>query len=113
MASGLAAAAHGGFTTVCAMPNTTPAADEPGVFARVRAAAAAVRLAGGAAPRTARSPSGGEGSGWPRSASWPTPASSGFSDDGSPVTSPVILRNALLYAGMLGCRSSSTPRTRP
>ncbi|MFH1475045.1 MAG: dihydroorotase, partial [Chloroflexota bacterium] len=26
----------------------------------------------------------------------------GFSDDGSPVKSPVILRNALLYAGMLG-----------
>src|SRR5450756_1802743 len=35
VASGLAAAAHGGFTTVCAMPNTTPAADEPGVVARV------------------------------------------------------------------------------
>ncbi len=29
VASGLAAAAHGGFTTVCAMPNTTPALDEP------------------------------------------------------------------------------------
>ena len=34
VASGLAAAAHGGFTTVCAMPNTTPALDEPGVLAR-------------------------------------------------------------------------------
>ena len=32
VATGLAAAAHGGFTTVCAMPNTTPALDEPGVF---------------------------------------------------------------------------------
>ena len=39
VASGLAAAAHGGFTTVCAMPNTDPPADEPGVVARVRAAA--------------------------------------------------------------------------
>ena len=38
VATGLAAAAHGGFTTVCAMPNTTPALDEPGVLARVRAA---------------------------------------------------------------------------
>ena len=38
---GLAAAAHGGFTTVCAMPNTTPALDEPGVLAQVRAAAVA------------------------------------------------------------------------
>ncbi len=33
VATGLAAAAHGGFTTVCAMPNTTPALDEPGVLA--------------------------------------------------------------------------------
>ena len=41
VATGLAAAAHGGFTTVCAMPNTTPALDEPGVLAQVRAAAAA------------------------------------------------------------------------
>jgi len=41
VASGLAAAAHGGFTTVCAMPNTTPALDEPSVLARVREAAAA------------------------------------------------------------------------
>jgi dihydroorotase len=41
VASGLAAAAHGGFTTVCAMPNTTPALDEPGVLARIRAAGVA------------------------------------------------------------------------
>ena len=41
VASGLAAAAHGGFTTVCAMPNTTPALDEPGVLARIQAAGVA------------------------------------------------------------------------
>ncbi|MEA2631470.1 MAG: dihydroorotase, partial [Chloroflexota bacterium] len=41
VASGLAAAAHGGFTTVCAMPNTTPALDGPGVLALVRTAAVA------------------------------------------------------------------------
>ena len=39
VASGLAAAAHGGFTTVCAMPNTSPALDEPGVLSQIRAAA--------------------------------------------------------------------------
>ena len=39
IASGLAAAAHGGFTTICAMPNTTPALDEPGVLAQIHAAA--------------------------------------------------------------------------
>ena len=41
VASGLAAAGHGGFTTVCAMPNTDPALDEPGVLARIRALAVA------------------------------------------------------------------------
>jgi len=41
VATGLAAAAHGGFTTVCAMPNTAPALDEPSVLARIRSAATA------------------------------------------------------------------------
>ena len=41
VATGLAAAAHGGFTTVCAMPNTTPTLDEPGVLATIRGAGAA------------------------------------------------------------------------
>ena len=101
VASGLAAAAHGGFTTVCAMPNTTPAADEPGVFARVRGAATAsgspVELLLHGAVTVGRL---GE-----RLAALGELADAGavgFSDDGSPVKSAVILRNALLYAGMLG-----------
>jgi len=101
VASGLAAAAHGGFTSVCAMANTTPAADEPGVFARVRGAAAAsgspVELLLHGAVTVGR---GGE-----RLAALGELADAGavgFSDDGAPVASPVILRNALLYAGMLG-----------
>jgi dihydroorotase len=101
VASGLAAAAHGGFTTVCAMANTSPAADEPGVFSRVWGAAAAsgspVELLLHGAVTVGR---GGE-----RLAALGELADAGavgFSDDGSPVKSPVILRNALLYAGMLG-----------
>jgi dihydroorotase len=101
VASGLAAAAHGGFTTVCAMPNTTPAADEPGVLARVSAAATAsgspVELLAHGAVTVARA---GE-----RLAALGELADAGvvgFSDDGSPVRSAVLLRNALLYAGMLG-----------
>ena len=54
IASGLAAAAHGGFTTVCAMPNTTPALDEPGVLARIRAAGGRERVAGASCSPTAR-----------------------------------------------------------
>jgi dihydroorotase-like cyclic amidohydrolase len=41
VATGMAAAAHGGFTSVAVMANTSPALDEPGVLERVRAAARA------------------------------------------------------------------------
>ena len=44
IASGLAAAAHGGFTTVCAMPNTTPALDDALLLRELD-----TRAAGGAA----------------------------------------------------------------
>ncbi len=101
VASGLAAAAHGGFTTVCAMPNTTPAADEPGVFARIRAAASE----SGSPVELLLHGAVSEGRKGERLAALGELADAGavgFSDDGSPVKSAVILRNALLYLGMLG-----------
>jgi len=101
IATGLAAAAHGGFTTVAAMPNTTPAADEPSVLARVAAAAAAsglpVELLLHGAVTVGRA---GE-----RLAALGELADAGavgFSDDGAPVKTPVLLRNALLYLGPFG-----------
>jgi dihydroorotase len=101
VASGLAAAAHGGFTTVCAMPNTTPALDEPAVLAQVRAAAMAsgspVELLAHGAVTVGRD---GE-----RLAALGELADAGvvgFSDDGWPVRSAPILRAALAYAGALG-----------
>jgi dihydroorotase len=101
VATGLAAAAHGGFTTVCAMPNTDPALDEPGVLARIRAAAAAsgspvellahgaitVGLAGDQLAALGELADAGV---------------VGFSEDGSPTRSGPILRAALAYAGGLG-----------
>ena len=101
VASGLAAAAHGGFTTVCAMPNTTPALDEPGVLAVVRAAAEASRspvevLALGAVSL------GREGKQLAALGELADAGVVGFSDDGSPVRSASILRSALAYAGALG-----------
>jgi dihydroorotase len=101
VASGLAAAAHGGFTTVCAMPNTQPTADEPGVITRVRAAASAsgspVRLLAYGAVTVGR-----RGETLAALGELADAAVVGFSDDGSPVRSPTLLRNALLYAGSLG-----------
>jgi dihydroorotase len=101
VATGLAAAAHGGFTAICAMPNTTPALDEPSVLARIRAAAAAsgsplALLAHGAVSV------GRKGEQLAALGELADSGVVGFSDDGAPVGSPAILRNALLYAGALG-----------
>ncbi len=101
IATGLAAAAHGGFTTVCLMPNTTPAIDEPSVLARVIAAADAsgspVRvLVHGAVTH------GRKGETLAALGELADAGAVGFSDDGSPVRSAPILRNALAYAGALG-----------
>ena len=101
IASGLAAAAHGGFTTVCAMPNTTPTLDEPGVLSQLRSAASAsgspVELLAHGAVTAGRS-----GETLAALGELADAGVVGFSDDGSPVRSAAILRNALAYAGALG-----------
>ena len=101
VASGLAAAAHGGFTTICAMPNTTPTLDEPGVLAGIHAAATACGspvelLAYGAVT------AGRAGDQLAALGELADAGVVGFSDDGSPVRSATILRAALAYAGALG-----------
>ncbi len=101
IASGLAAAARGGFTTVCAMPNTTPTLDEPGVLSQVLAAAAAsgspVELLAHGAVTVGR-----RGQQLAALGELADAGVVGFSDDGSPVDSASILRSALAYAGALG-----------
>ena len=101
IATGLAAAAHGGFTTVCLMPNTTPALDDPTVLARVREAAVAsgspVRaLAWGAVS------AGRAGQTLAALGELADAGVVGFSDDGAGVPSAALMRNALAYAGALG-----------
>jgi len=101
VASGLAAAAHGGFTTVCLMPNTTPALDDPAVLARVREATRAsgspVRaLAWGAVT------AGRAGEALAALGELADAGVAGFSDDGAGVPSAALVRNALTYAGALG-----------
>ncbi len=99
--TGLAAAAHGGFTTACLMPNTTPAIDEASVLALVRGAVAAsgspVRaLVHGAVT------AGRRGDTLSAMGELADAGVVGFSDDGAPVRSASILHNALAYAGALG-----------
>ena len=101
VATGQAAAAHGGFTTVAVMPNTTPAIDEPGMVARVRAAAGAsgspVRVLVHGAVTVGR-----KGETLSPLGELADAGVAGFSDDGAPIHSAALLRNALAYAGSLG-----------
>jgi dihydroorotase len=101
VATGLAAAAHGGFTTVCAMPNTTPAADEPSVLARVLRAAETSGSPVEVLPHGAVTV-GRAGERLAALGELADAGAVGFSDDGAPVKSAVLMRNALLYLGMLG-----------
>jgi dihydroorotase len=101
IASGLAAAAHGGFTTVCAMPNTTPPTDHAAMIVAARAAAAAsgspVRLLSYGAATAGRA-----GEQLAPLGELAEAGAVGFSDDGSPVQHAELFRNALAYCGMLG-----------
>lgn len=111
VATGLAAAAHGGFTTICAMPNTTPALDEPGVLAAIRGAAAAsgspVELLTHGAVTTGRA-----GETLAALGELADAGVVGFSDDGAPIRSAAILRSALAYAGALGVPIVDHPEDR-
>ncbi len=101
IATGLAAAAHGGFTTVCAMPNTTPPIDRAAMVEAARAAA----VASGSPVRMLQIGAVSVGRAGEQLAALGELADAGvvgFSDDGSPVQRAELFRNALAYAGMLG-----------
>lgn len=101
IASGLAAAAHGGFTAVCAMPNTTPPSDRASMVLAAGAAATAtgspVRLLQVGAISAGRA-----GEQLAPLGELADAGVVGFSDDGSPVQDAALFRNALAYAAMLG-----------
>ena len=97
--SGTRAAAHGGYATVCAMPNTEPALDEPARVAWVTRcgadAAARVRVVAAATVG--------------RAGEQPVPLEElaregvvGFSDDGSAIASPRVARAVMVYLVPLG-----------
>lgn len=100
-ATGLAAAAHGGFTTVCVTPDTRPAVDRPEVVQRVGAAAAAA-----GSPVRARTwgalTVGREGTTLGPLASLAAAGVVGFTDLPAATTDAALLRAALTEAGALG-----------
>jgi dihydroorotase len=105
------AAAAGGFTTICAMPDTQPVTDTPAAIEYVRRIASrdgAVRIE----PLGALT-MGGAGTHLSELAALAEAGCVAFSDGDRPLGDPAVLRNALRYASMLDrpvCLTALEPR---
>jgi dihydroorotase len=100
IATGARAALAGGFTTICAMPNTEPPIDSPGLVAELiarGAAATAARVLPIAAITRGRN-----GKELADLVELAAAGAVAFSDDGSPVADAQLFRNALEYARSAG-----------
>ncbi len=99
IASGARAAARGGFTTVCAMPNTEPALDGPGqigwVADRARDASCRVRVIGAISVDR-------RGEELADLGAMADAGAVAFSDDGAAIPSPRLARAAMTYLRGLG-----------
>ena len=97
--SGVQAAISGGFTDVCAMPNTRPPVDGPTVLADIlsRAAQLPVKV-----HQLAAITQGQDGEQLAPMASLQALGAVGFSDDGKGVRSSALMRLAMQYARPLG-----------
>ena len=100
IATGAKAALRGGFTTVCAMPNTEPAIDSPGLVAEVITRA---RGADGARVLPiATITRGRKGQELADLVELAAAGAVAFSDDGSPVEDGRLFRSALEYSRVTG-----------
>jgi dihydroorotase len=100
VATGSAAAVAGGFTTVCCMPNTTPALDTDTqiefVYTKAREAGLCHVLPIGAITK------GRKGEELAEMALMHAAGAAGFSDDGVGVASAAVMTKALQYVKMIG-----------
>ena len=100
IATGAAAAVAGGFTSVCCMPNTSPAIDDDSMIEFVYRQAARANLANvypvGAATKQR------EGKELAEIGLMTRAGAVGFSDDGTPVGSAKMMQQALRYIAMTG-----------
>jgi len=100
VASGTASAVAGGFTAVACMPNTDPVNDHAGITQFILKKAAEAQLAR-VYPIGAVS-LGSKGDQLAELGEQKAAGCIGFSDDGHPVRTALLMRRALEYAGMLG-----------
>jgi dihydroorotase len=102
IASGTRAAAAGGFCAILAMPNTEPVVDSAAVLgALVERARAEADIPVGFLAAISRGQRGAE---LTEMAELADAGAAGFTDDGSPVVSPGLMRRALQYAQVTGRR---------
>ena len=97
VATGARAALRGGFTTVCAMPNTEPAIDSPGLVAEIIARGIAAR--GARVLPIATITRGRRGTELADMVELAAAGAIAFSDDGSPVDDARLFQHAIEYAG--------------
>ena len=97
--SGTAAAVKGGFTTICAMPNTNPVTDNAAAIQslmdKAKGQPARVLPIGSATKNSA-------GKELTEMADMVDAGAIGFSDDGNPISSDILMRHALEYSSALG-----------
>ena len=100
--TGLAAAASGGFTAVCCMPNTNPPIDEASVVKFIKDQSK--KTHGGLVDvyPVAAATKGREGKELSPMMELAEAGAVAFSDDGSPIENPELMRRAMEYADMLG-----------
>ncbi len=99
IASGTSAAARGGFTSIACMPNTDPVNDNPGITQFILRQA---RLGSGVNVFPIAAVTFGlEGESITNMAELLEAGAVAFSDDGHPVSSSMVMRRALEYAGGL------------
>lgn len=100
--SGCTAAAYGGFTAVCCMPNTNPAIDDESVARYVHEKGK--QAFGGIVDvyPIGAATKGREGKELAPMAELAKAGAVGFSDDGSPIMSAEIMRRAFEYSSMYG-----------
>ena len=111
IATGARAALAGGFTTICAMPNTEPAIDSPGLVAELIARGEAAH--GARVLPIACITRGRKGKELADLVELAAAGAVAFSDDGSPVADAQLFRNALEYARAAGRPTASPGRRQP
>ncbi len=108
IATGARAALRGGFTTICAMPNTEPAIDAPGLLAAVLERAAVAKAA--RVLPIACITRGRRGRELADLVELAAAGAVAFSDDGSPVADARLFRHALEYVRATGRVISEHPQ---